>query len=194
MKKVKRQCRFAFFICKIDVRLRNFKFVKSLHMPHKFIIHLISLSIFVVLSASSVSAAPSGEHVEKARQVITQCTKSSGDNRFAHHRCLLQEYERLQKRTDRLTDKLLGIVGAQRAYGRLKIIQWSNAITKSQSRWQKLVPWNCEWEGHILPSAKGAAVAIDRCGVLMAAKRVQLLEKRLEALNIAIANDKGKEK
>ena len=163
-------------------------------MPDKFTTTLFSLFFLVISPTISVIAAPSGEYVAKARQVIARCAQSSGDNRFAHHRCLLKEYERLQKKTDILTDQLLGKVGGHRSFGRLKIIQWSNAITKSQSRWQKLVPWDCEWEGHVLPTAKGAAVAIDRCGIIRAAKRVQLLEKRLEALNIAITNDKGKEK
>ncbi len=127
-------------------------------------------------------------------QRVARCEKSAGENRIRLHICLLGVYERLQKRTDFLTDKLLGMVGSHHSYGRLKIIQFSNAITKSQSRWQSLVPWDCEWEAHILPSSRGAAVAIDRCGIKRAARRVKLLEKRVEALNFAIENDKKKEK
>lgn len=150
----------------------------------------VSPVLAALIGSGILSAqATAKDHLAAAEQKIAACEQKSGDNRFALHHCLLDEYERLQKRTDQLTDKMLGTVGAHHKFGRLKIIQWSNAITKSQSRWQKFLPWDCEWEGHILPTAKGAAVAIDRCGIKRAAKRVQLLEKRLEALTIAIEND-----
>ena len=149
-------------------------------MPLKSIILLIIL-IFSSLSVSAKQfAVPS--HALVSKQLIRACEEKSGENRFQLHRCLLQEFETLQKKTDRLTDRLLGMVGGHRSFGRLKIIQWSNAITKSQSRWQKMIPWDCEWEGHILPSPKGASVAIDRCGIERAAKRVQRLETRVKTL------------
>ena len=163
-------------------------------MHKKFCTALILLTFCFVSPASSTPIPATAKQNLNASQLITQCEQKSGDNRFELHHCLLGEFERLQKITDRLTDDLLGMVGKHRSFGRLKIIQWSNAITKSQSRWQKLVPWDCEWEGHILPTAKGAAVAIDRCGVKRAARRVQFLEKRVKAFNIAIQNDKKKEK
>ncbi len=168
-------------------------------MARFLIAPLLVLTVFV---APPLRAAPematggttAAQPAEDPQALIRQCEQKNGDNRFALHRCLLGEYERLQKKTDRLTDQLLSLVGGQRSFGRLKIIQWSNAITKSQSRWQKLVPWDCEWEGHILPSAKGAAIAMDRCGIERAARRVQLLEKRVEAFHNAVKTDSQKEK
>ena len=151
-----------------------------------FLLCLLALVQFPI----TTKAAP----LPDAKQLIAQCEQKQGADRFKLHLCLLHEFERLEKRTDQLTDQLLGKVGAHRSLGRLKIIQWSNAITKSQLRWQALVPWDCEWQGHILPSLKGAAVAIDRCGIERAAKRVILLEKRMQTLNSLFKKDRGKDK
>ncbi len=129
-----------------------------------------------------------------ARQLITQCEQKTGDNRFQLHRCLLQQYENLQKQTDKLVDKLLGMVGGHKAYGRYKIIRWSEAIARGHSLWQKLVPKDCEWEAHILPSLKDASTAIDRCGIERAAARVQLLEKRVKTLDNILIRDKHRGK
>ena len=161
-------------------------------MPLRFFIPLILLT-FPSFSASGKQLA-NPQHVLISAQLIAACEQKTGENRFHLHRCLLQEFETLQKKTDMLTDRLLGMVGAHRSFGRLKIIQWSNAITKSQSRWQKMVPWDCEWEGHILPSPKGASVAIDRCGIKRAAKRVQLLETRVKTLTIALETATNKKR
>ena len=128
-----------------------------------------------------------------AARLIAACEQKNGKDPYRLHVCLLAQFNRLQKRTDALTDELLSKVGRHRAFGRLKIIQWSNAITKSQSRWQKLVPWDCEWEGHILPDLKGAATAIDRCGIRRAAKRVRLLEKRIQTLDNILRKDQPEE-
>ncbi len=145
--------------------------------PRTYFIPLLLVAIGAFAPSTMAKSLPD------AGQIISQCEQANGQNRFKLHHCLLAEFERLEKRTDQLTDRLLSLVGGHRPFGRLKIIQWSNAITKSQSRWQKMVPWDCEWEGHILASNKGAAVAIDRCGIKRAAKRVMLLEKRLQTLN-----------
>jgi len=142
-----------------------------------------------VFSSPSIAKKQPG-----ADQIIRQCEQVNGQNRFKLHHCLLAQFERLQKTTDQLTDRLLSLVGGHRIFGPLRIIQWSNAITKSQSRWQSLVPWDCEWEGHILASIKGAAVAIDRCGIRRAAKRVMLLEKRVQTLNTILDRDQQQDK
>ena len=152
----------------------------------------VVIVIAVILAALTPSYA--ANNIISPEQMIAQCEQKSGENRFHLHRCLLQQYEVLQKKTDILTDKLLGMVGAHRSLGRMKIIQWSNAISKSQSRWQKLIPWDCEWESHILPSAKGGSVAIDRCGIKRAARRVQLLEKRVKTLNTVLISKNQKDK
>jgi uncharacterized protein YecT (DUF1311 family) len=184
MKKVKRQSRFAFFICDSSDNNHKHQHGKTtdlmiprsqIHMP---IPVLVAIAVLFSISAPLVAA----ENTPDAEQLIAQCEQKIGKNRFHLHRCLLSEYEQLVKETDHLTDKLLGLVGAHRSFGRMKIIQWSSAITKSQSRWQKLVPHDCEWEGHILANAKGAAVAIDRCGIKRAAQRVKFLKKRVKDL------------
>ncbi len=159
-------------------------------MPPRTYFIAILLSCLVTILSTPAMAKKQPD----ADQLIRQCEQATGKNRFKLHHCLLAEFERLQKTTDQLTDRLLSLVGGHRSFGRLKIIQWSNAITKSQSRWQKLVPWDCEWEGHILTSNKGAAVAIDRCGVKRAAKRVMLLEKRLQTLNTILDKDQQQDK
>ncbi len=148
--------------------------------------HLFFLT--ALLFSSGIFAKPQRPD---AALLIAACENRTGSDRFKLHRCLLAEYERLQRRSDKLTDKILGMVGKHRAFGRLKIIQWSNAISKSQSRWQKYVPWDCEWEGHILSSPKQASVAIDRCGIERAAARVELLQKRLKTLQERLKADKN---
>ena len=151
---------------------------------------LLPFALFLSHSAHAKELPP----LASAEQMISECEQKSGENRFHLHRCLLQKYEILQKRTDYLTDKLLGIVGENRSLGRWKIIRWSSAISKSHSLWQKLVPQDCEWEAHILPSLKGGSVAIDRCGIKRTAERVQLLENRVKTLDTILKDNKQKEK
>ncbi|MCP4936754.1 MAG: hypothetical protein GY927_21760 [bacterium] len=153
--------------------------------------HFLLLAPLVVLLATPIHAANSPPDLV-ARQVIAQCKQNSGENRFHLHRCLLQQYEILLKRADILVDKLLGMVGGHKSYSRYKKIRWSESIAKSHSLWQKLIPKDCEWEAHILPSLKGASTAIDRCGIKRAAARVQLLEKRVKTLDNVLINDKYK--
>ncbi len=155
--------------------------------------HFLLLAPLVVLLAAPLRAANNPPDLV-AQKMVAQCEQKSGENRFHLHRCLLQQYEILQKRTDILVDKLLGMVGGHKNYSRYKKIRWSEAIAKSHSLWQKLVPKDCEWEAHILPSLKGASVAIDRCGIKRAAARVQLLEKRVKTLDNILINDKHRDK
>ena len=153
--------------------------------------HFLLLVPLVVLLTAPLRAKNSPSDLV-AHQMIVQCEQKSGENRFHLHRCLLQQYEILQKRTDILVDKLLGKVGGHKGFSRYKKIRWSEAIAKSHSLWQKLVPKDCEWEAHIMPSLKGASIAIDRCGIKRAAARVQLLEKRVKTLDNVLINDKHK--
>ena len=155
---------------------RTFRDCKESDMPIK---PLFCLFFLFATASARAETIP----LSDADHLIAACEQKAGLDNYRLHICLLGAFNRLEKRTDQLTDRLLNKVGSHHALGRLKIIQWSNAITKSQSRWQKLVPWDCEWEGHILPDLKGAAVAIDRCGIQRAAKRVRLLEKRLQSLD-----------
>ncbi len=155
--------------------------------------HFLLLLPFVIMVVTPVRAAD-GQANLVAGQMVAQCEQKSGENRFHLHRCLLQQYEILQKRTDILVDKLLGMVGGHKNYSRYKKIRWSEAIAKSHSLWQKLVPKDCEWEAHIMPSLKGASIAIDRCGIKRAAARVQLLEKRVKTLDNILINDKHRNK
>ncbi len=155
--------------------------------------HFLLLVPLVIMIAGPLHAADSQANLVSG-QMIAQCEQKSGDNRFHLHRCLLQQYEILQKQTDILVDKLLGMVGAHKPYGRYKKIRWSEAIAKSHSLWQKLVPKDCEWEAHILPSLKGASIAIDRCGIKRAARRVQLLEKRVKTLDNILIREKHRDK
>ena len=159
----------------------------------------MSIRLFALLVPLVLSLIPSVHADENlpatiAAQRIAQCEQQSGENRFHLHRCLLREYEILQKRTDILVDKLLGMVGGNKSFGRYKKIRWSEAIAKSHSLWQKLVPKDCEWEAHILPSLKGASIAIDRCGIKQAAKRVQHLEKRVKTLDNILIDEKNRDK
>ena len=141
-------------------------------MLKKYVAPLFLTGLFLMHPVISAS----GKEVKSSEQMVARCEQKNAGNRVRLHLCLLSEFERQQKMADRLTDRLLGMVGRQHSLGRLKIIQWSNAITKSQSRWQKFIPWDCEWEGHVLPTAKGAAIAIDRCGIKRASNRVKHLE------------------
>ena len=128
-----------------------------------------------------------------ASQLIAECKAAAGERVFKYQRCLIGEYERLEKQTRQLTDKLLGMVGGHRAFGRLKILQWSNAISKSQSRWHKFIVWDCEWGGHARLNKKGAAAAMTKCRIERTAKRVKHLENRVRALDNLIKNANQKD-
>ena len=157
-------------------------------------LRLFGLSMLITaLFATNVVAGDSAPRLS-AEQMIAQCEQKSGVNRFHLHRCLLQQYEALQKQTDILVDKLLGMVGGHKPFSRYKKIRWSSAIAKSHSLWQKLVPKDCEWEAHILPTLKDAAVAIDHCGIKRTAARLQILEKRVKTLNSVLINQKHRDK
>jgi hypothetical protein len=156
----------------------------SSHVPGAIIALLLSLLSLLPPTAAGEAradaarpAAPQGPEI-----IISSCRRKTPGDRLRIHRCLLGEYERLEKEVDRLNDRLLGLIGSHRSFGRLKIIQWSNAVAKSHYYWQKLTPWDCEWEGHALPSSKGAAVAMDICGVKRAAARIRLLQARIDAV------------
>lgn len=149
----------------------------------------MSILTLALMTPSHAANEPSG-----IEQIYSQCHTTSAGSQFRYHRCLVGEYELLIKKSDLQTDKLLGLVGAYRPFGRMRIIQWSNAILKSQSRWLKLIVWDCEWPGHLSLELKGAAAAMTECRIDRAMKRVQLLDKRIQAINTVVANEKKKEK
>ena len=159
-------------------------------MPLRLFSMLVVITTIFTTNALAADPVP---HMS-AEQMIAQCEQKSGENRFHLHRCLLQQYEVLQKKADILIDKLLGMVGGHKPFGRYKKIRWSEAIAKGHSLWQKLLPKDCEWEAHILPSLKGASVAIDRCGIIRTLERIQILEKRVKTLNTVLINQKHTDK
>ena len=141
---------------------------------------LLIMMILSIVTTIPANARPdSNASPASPDEIIAACEQKHGEDRIRIHHCLLDSFNQLEKEVEQLNDKLLGLIGSHRAFGRLKIIQWSNAVAKSHYYWQKMLPWDCEWEGHVLPTSRGAAVAIDRCGIREAAERVKLMKKRI---------------
>ena len=121
------------------------------------------------------------------------CSLKSAKHRYKYQICLRKEYVRLDEQTQKLTDKMLGVVGRHRAFGRRKIIRLSNAILKSQSHWKKFIVWDCEWPGHLHGSKPIAASSMTECRIRRAFIRRRSLDLNLKILNTLIEQKSKKD-
>ena len=121
------------------------------------------------------------------------CSLKSARHRYKYQICLRKEYVQLDKQTQKLTDKMLGVVGRHRAFGRRKIIGLSNAILKSQSRWKKFIVWDCEWPGHLYGNKPIAASSMTECRIKRAFIRRRSLDLDLKILNTLIEQKSKKD-
>lgn len=151
------------------------------------------LLILFLFSAARHPAVAEPVSAEAAR-LIGSCREKAAGQMFHYHRCLIEEYERIEGVTDKLTDRLLGIIGGNRELGRLRIIQWSNAITQSQSQWKKYIIWDCEWGGHLEQGKPGAAAVMTECRIERALERQRELEARATSAEAEFAAAAGKAK
>ena len=74
---------------------------------------------------------------------------------------------------------LLSRIGEHHSFGRLRIMQWSNSVIKSQTNWKKFIIWDCEWGGHLKEKNIGAAAAMTECRIHQAAIRIDELLGRM---------------
>lgn len=132
--------------------------------------------------------AHAGEPPQDAAASLEACHAQAGGQVGLYHRCLIEEYQRLAGLADELSDKLLDAVGGHRPFGRLRIIQWSNAVQQSQSEWRKFVEWDCEWGGHMALGKPGAAAAMTECRIERAHQRRRQLAGRLAEVEALIAS------
>jgi uncharacterized protein YecT (DUF1311 family) len=133
------------------------------------------------------------ETTPEAQKLVADCKTQSADSVLIYERCLQSEYKKLEKQTERLTDKLDGLVGGHKSFGRWKIRDWSSAIKKSQTHWVIFSGRDCEWEGYATPEKKKISSAITECRIEQALKRIKFLENRVKELNSLIQSTNRKE-